>query len=317
MSYARKIGEKESKQIVEMYTAGQTSIEIAAKLGVNPATVRTALHAAGVPLDMGPRLSESVLQQMIELYAAGHSSRAIARQLGLERASVRSNLYRRGIKAPKLSAKMQQKIIDLCKVDNFSVPLVSKQLGLGPALVRRVLLQHGIVPQRIGYKRHPITNAQTQEIVELYGQGVGTEELAAKYKISSGTVQNWLKKLGVCLREPGFRTGENHHDWQGGRIVKSGYVFVLVHEGEPYYEMAQMKAGTVKYVPEHRLVMARSLGRCLTKHETVHHKDGDPSNNDLGNLQLRTGNHGRGASFHCQDCGSYNVAPEELKEPSS
>lgn len=66
------------------------------------------------------------------------------------------------------------------------------------------------------------------------------------------------------------------------------------------------------YVAEHRLIMARHLDRPLTKKETVHHKDGN-QNNNIANLQLRTGNHGKGASFECADCGSHNVVPVDLK----
>ena len=48
------------------------------------------------------------------------------------------------------------------------------------------------------------------------------------------------------------------------------------------------------FVFRHRQEMETHLGRKLLSHETVHHKDGNRSNNDLSNLELWSSRHGRG-----------------------
>lgn len=67
------------------------------------------------------------------------------------------------------------------------------------------------------------------------------------------------------------------------------------------------------HVLEHRLVMARKLGRPLLRTETVHHIDGDRMNNAPENLQLRQGKHGKHVVMCCLDCGSHNIGHVELE----
>lgn len=69
----------------------------------------------------------------------------------------------------------------------------------------------------------------------------------------------------------------------GNRFVdEKGYVLVRLAKDDPYYPMADNRG----YVYEHRLMMARELGRCLEDWEIVHHNNGNTTNNRIDNLEL-------------------------------
>ena len=77
--------------------------------------------------------------------------------------------------------------------------------------------------------------------------------------------------------------GAECHNWKGGKVFdKEGYVLVYVSPNDFF---APMRNNTC-YVREHRLVMAKHLGRCLHRWELVHHKNHIKTDNRRENLQL-------------------------------
>lgn len=89
----------------------------------------------------------------------------------------------------------------------------------------------------------------------------------------------YLCSLKICSQ-----LGEKNPAWKGGRTkVGGGYIHIRIYPDNFFYSMVNRH-----YVLEHRLIMAKHLGRCLQPFEIVHHKNGIKDDNRIENLELTT-----------------------------
>jgi len=84
------------------------------------------------------------------------------------------------------------------------------------------------------------------------------------------------------------RSGSEHPKWKGGVKKTRGYVYVLIPRTDPLFPMAVKRYKNQGVVAEHRLVVARSIGRPLRPDEVVHHINGTKDDNRRENLRLLT-----------------------------
>ena len=153
--------------------------------------------------------------------------------------------------------------------------------------------------------RRVFTDEQEAEIARRYAAGESSVQLARALGSNHSTMLDAISRQGLERRPAGARAGALAPKWGGGRhVMRTGYVRVWIAPDE-FPEMR--RHANRCYVLEHRLVMARHLGRPLERHEQVHHRNGDRSDNRIENLELRVGSHGTGATApHCPTCTCFS-----------
>ena len=114
-------------------------------------------------------------------------------------------------------------------------------------------------------------NEQKEKVVELYwDRGMTADQIGKVFNVCGAAVRDAMHRLGIAMRDKSQKTlGARNYRWRGGRFINGyGYAEVRLFPDDFFYQMASRRG----YVKEHRLVVARALGRCLQPWELVHHK---------------------------------------------
>jgi len=206
---------------------------------------------------------EGSINKIKELYDSGLTIKQVARSIHKRASFVTHIIDALGIKRDK--AKFKLGYTPWNKIDKESIPPMEEPY--------EGMLVHGF---QIG----KASKSQKRQwfkwvICPKCGKGRWRTKYDKKKRPKSPT--NTCHKCATSIK------GADSTSWKGG-ITKDhvGYVMIKISDGNFFSPMANGKG----YIREHRLIMAKHLGRCLHRWELVHHKNHIKDDNRLENLQL-------------------------------
>jgi AraC-like DNA-binding protein len=255
--------------------------------------------------------TSELAKRAARVYGDYLSGGVVARQLGISHTHAYRLLREANVCLPgKFSAEVNarkkklqgetSKQVALEYGAGASILVLRNKYGVGKQAIFTAVKDNGVSLRNRGNQPKKFSDKEIDRIIFLYTvEKLSQEDIAARLHCSQSHVSHLLLLRGIAKHKA---------TWSGGRTVTGdGYIRIWV---DPSDELSCMRQDS-GYVLEHRLTMARHLGRPLRQDETVHHIDGNRSNNEISNLQIRNGRHGKGIVLQCADCGSRNLVPAE------
>lgn len=234
----------------------------------------------------------------------------VAERLGVSRGVIWALMYQYEIPRRRTWVKLDPgEIRRLYWEEELSLSAVAERLGVGSGSIVKIMRQYEIPTRtatevqvllvKLGKHRISKVRFDPEEIRRLYwDEELSQPDVAKRLGKSSESVSAFMRRNGIPRRSHAeamtlaAKSGKNNprddsqfYNWEGRRWKdRKGYVHILLHPDNPYYCMAKSDGS----VSEHRLVMAKHLGRPLESWEIVHHINGIKSDNRIENLKLTT-----------------------------
>jgi DNA-binding phage protein len=243
--------------------------------------------------------------QIIQAYRSGRRVRSIASSFQIATQTIYKVLSRRGEPVREHAPMTPGQVAEIVAAyqGGRTVRLIAEDFGITKEAIYYHLKGAGVPRRRRpGGKQVDFSPEDMERIKELRLQGWSKQELYDEFKCSGQRIDRALDALGLPKRM-------RRRDAKERVISGEGYALVLVPADDPV--CGKMRRST-PYLMEHRVVMARTLGRPLRRDESVHHINGDRLDNRIENLQLRQGKHGRGIVMACNSCGSHDIVAQEI-----
>lgn len=175
---------------------------------------------------------------------------------------------------------------------DMTVSMIASMVGFSVHPIRARLKKLGIAK----HKQHTRVRADRVEMQRMFlEEGLTVRQIAERIGCGHTAISDHIKKYGLT----GLKGAKTR------LILADGYVLVSILDAN----------GSVKYIPEHRIVAEKGIGRGLAAVDMVHHINMKKADNRIENLAILTKTEHRTVHAYMerlcayQNCGGDNPDP--------
>jgi transposase len=289
----------QDEQVAKLYRQDRLSTyEIGRRFGTSDQPIRAALRRQGVTMrqsaDYAWQPTPENRAEIVQLWRDGLGVQKIGRRVHASNRVISRALAEEGIQARfggqnRRFKDDQVAILVAEHLAGVSASALARRYGGSNVTVRNALRRAGVQVKAYGHAPRFWTAERLAWLRSQHLAGRTQQDIAAELGYSQAVISRKLRDLGLRSPQRPRRRSE-HPSWKGGRhINRDGYA--LVYPAEDELHLAEPHSGGRVF--EHRLVMARHLGRPLLPDENVHHKKGN-ADNAIQDLELWTSSQPKG-----------------------
>lgn len=279
-------------------------------LGVSGGFVSLCLKKAGVKIRTHAERSpyaypEEIIEAALSALRAGFSQAEVCRMIGVPSGTLHKWMCKNGFTFHGRNSYFPEikEAVLMAREDGFRNADITAMTGVSETSISAWCREAGLskagpgLPPRRGKPATSYPQEVRDAVISAYEAGFGPKEIEDLIGITRETVHVWIKQENA--KSPTLPPLGNTS------LNAQGYVEQHVRPTHWLYpHLSQPKGrGCHRRCLQHRLVMAEHIGRPLRPEETVHHLNGDRTDNRIENLELHDGDHGAGQRWVCANCG--------------